>query len=67
MKSTTFLATGTLLVTAPFALAGDLCLSAACTLAPPDQGPACGWWQMWSPGVDVCGPGTKELQYVQPI
>ncbi|KAL4886564.1 hypothetical protein BJY04DRAFT_213325 [Aspergillus karnatakaensis] len=58
MTSTAILAA---LATAPFALAGDLCLSAACTLAPPDQGPACGWWQMWSPGVDVCGPGTQEL------
>ncbi|KAL4947551.1 hypothetical protein BDW69DRAFT_204276 [Aspergillus filifer] len=42
MKSITYL-TGSVLALAPLALAGDLCLSAACTLAPPDQGPACGW------------------------
>ncbi|KAL4878057.1 hypothetical protein BJY04DRAFT_221414 [Aspergillus karnatakaensis] len=53
---------GALLATVPLALAGDLCLSEACTLAPPDQGASCGWYQMWSPGVDVCGPGTAEIR-----
>ncbi|KAL4876288.1 hypothetical protein BJY04DRAFT_231752 [Aspergillus karnatakaensis] len=60
MKTTAILAT--VLAAAPAVLAGDLCLSAACTLAPPDQGAACGWYQMWSPGVDVCGPGTAEIR-----
>ncbi|KAL4951090.1 hypothetical protein BDW69DRAFT_186711 [Aspergillus filifer] len=62
MKTSTLLTTGTLLASAPLALAGDLCLSSACTLAVPDQGPACGWYQMWSPGVDVCGAGTHEIR-----
>ncbi|CEN61714.1 hypothetical protein ASPCAL08364 [Aspergillus calidoustus] len=62
MKTTaTFLATA-LLGSAVPALAGDLCLSSACTLAVPDQGPACGWYQMWSPGVEVCGPGTQAIR-----
>ncbi|KAL4880308.1 hypothetical protein BJY04DRAFT_191608 [Aspergillus karnatakaensis] len=60
MKATTIFAAG-ILMSGPLALAGDLCLSSACTLAPPGQGAACGWYQMWSPGVDVCGPGTQEI------
>ncbi|KAL4884388.1 hypothetical protein BJY04DRAFT_215358 [Aspergillus karnatakaensis] len=62
MKATILSAIGTLLVSAPLALAGDLCLSSACTLAPPGQGGSCGWYQMWSPGVNVCGPGTQEIR-----
>ncbi|RDW86045.1 uncharacterized protein DSM5745_02687 [Aspergillus mulundensis] len=65
MKTTTL--TSTFLALTSNTLAGHLCLSSACTLAPPDQGPACGWWQMWAPGNEVCGSGSKEMNPPNPL